>query len=299
MKPILTICIPTYNRAQMTIDLVKRFPFDDRIELIIVDDGSTEESFYNLQKGLSTFSNVKLLRKENGGKLSAVHLGLKNAIGKYFMDLDSDDLITKEGKEAILRNLKELADKKNIVGVCGLCLDMETKKVIGDTFNINHNVMTYLEMRFDNEIKGDKKEVVKTEILKSINIKFFKGEKRVPTSTQWISLGKNKLIFVNEAFTLKSYLPDGISKNFLKSQLNSIYSSRENNKLAILAYNQSYKKKKWLYKNLVHYLRFSFHGVKPFIEKEVFYRFPFEIIIFILPTFFFKYLSDIYYKRQS
>ena len=86
-----SVVIPTYNRAHLlerSVSSVLRQTYGD-IELIIVDDGSTDQT----RARVSEFqdSRIKYLYKENGGVSSARNMGIKHASGRYVGFLDSDD----------------------------------------------------------------------------------------------------------------------------------------------------------------------------------------------------------------
>ncbi len=70
--------------------------FEDNVQLILVDDGSFDESFEIAQEYKEKYpDNILVFKKENGGQASARNLGLKYAKGKYLNFLDSDDYISK------------------------------------------------------------------------------------------------------------------------------------------------------------------------------------------------------------
>ena len=76
--------------------------FEENVQLILVDDGSTDKSkdiAYEYEKRYP--DNVVFLSKENGGQASARNLGLKYAQGKYLNFLDSDDYISKNTLENV------------------------------------------------------------------------------------------------------------------------------------------------------------------------------------------------------
>jgi len=90
-KPSISVIIPSYNRGWILKEAVDSVLSQDcqDFELIIVDDGSTDNTAALLQtyKG-----RLKTLRQENRGVSSARNLGIKKACGKYIAFLDSDDL---------------------------------------------------------------------------------------------------------------------------------------------------------------------------------------------------------------
>ena len=89
--PLISIILPTFNRKGYIgecIDSVLAQTFRD-FELIIVDDGSTDNTFGMLKTYLP---DVILIRQKNRGVSAARNTGLAAARGKYIAFLDSDDL---------------------------------------------------------------------------------------------------------------------------------------------------------------------------------------------------------------
>lgn len=66
------------------------------LEVICIDDGSTDDSLYIANKYAEKYSYIKVIEKENGGVGSARNLGIQNATGKYITFIDSDDYIMPE-----------------------------------------------------------------------------------------------------------------------------------------------------------------------------------------------------------
>ena len=62
------------------------------VEIVIVDDGSTDKSFERCQAYLGD-NRVVLLHKENGGLSSARQMGLEHATGEYVCFIDADDYL--------------------------------------------------------------------------------------------------------------------------------------------------------------------------------------------------------------
>jgi len=93
MSPLISVVIPTYNRASHlpgTINSVLAQTFHD-YEIIIVDDGSTDDT-EQVVASLNA-KNISYLRhKENLGVSAARNTGIKASKGKYIAFLDSDDL---------------------------------------------------------------------------------------------------------------------------------------------------------------------------------------------------------------
>ena len=92
--PLISVIIPVYN-ARKTIEIavssVLNQPNSSRIELLLIDDGSTDGSNLLLDQISSNYENVKVFHQENSGVSSARNLGIQFATGKYLAFLDSDD----------------------------------------------------------------------------------------------------------------------------------------------------------------------------------------------------------------
>lgn len=111
----LTIIVPIYNVEKYILDCIQSIikQIDDSIEVICIDDGSTDDSIKLLKTYLdqipkSISKNIKILQQENLGVSSARNLGIAHAKGMYITFLDSDDILlnsySKEIKPALLSN---------------------------------------------------------------------------------------------------------------------------------------------------------------------------------------------------
>ena len=105
----LTIAIPSYNaEAFLEKCLDSMCGVDDRLEVIVVNDGSsdhTSEIAHTYQKRYP--SEVRVIDKENGGHGSGINAGLDAASGRYYKVVDADDWITTENLKTILDKLEE------------------------------------------------------------------------------------------------------------------------------------------------------------------------------------------------
>lgn len=92
--PSISILIPAYNEADVIAHTLKSLLEVDypKKEIIVVDDGSTDKT-YEIAK---QFKGVKVFRKENGGKASALNFGVKRCTGELIMTLDADSFPEKD-----------------------------------------------------------------------------------------------------------------------------------------------------------------------------------------------------------
>src|SRR5690349_13700814 len=91
MQPLVSCIIPAYNYADWigaAIDSVLAQPQAADVEIIVVDDGSTDNTADVVAK---YGDRVRYVRKENGGLVSSVDRGIAEATGTYLTLLDADD----------------------------------------------------------------------------------------------------------------------------------------------------------------------------------------------------------------
>ena len=105
----LTFAVPCYNSAEYMDKCVESLlACGDDIEILLVDDGSTDETLAKAQCWEMEHPGiVRAIHKENGGHGSAVNTGLDNATGMYFKVVDSDDWVGEEAMHRILDKLRE------------------------------------------------------------------------------------------------------------------------------------------------------------------------------------------------
>lgn len=103
MKMKVSVIIPVYNIEAVInrcIESILNQTIKD-FELILIDDGSTDESGKICDNYQKKDSRIKVLHQENGGISNARNSGLKLASGKYIVFIDGDDYIEKEYLERI------------------------------------------------------------------------------------------------------------------------------------------------------------------------------------------------------
>lgn len=109
---LLSVAVPCYNSAEYMEKTIRSIlTGGDRVELIIVDDGSKDNTLEIANKYQKKFPNiVKVIHQENGGHGEAVNTGIKNATGLYFKVVDSDDCLGKRALQEVLNLLEEMVE---------------------------------------------------------------------------------------------------------------------------------------------------------------------------------------------
>lgn len=107
--PKVSLIIPVYNvqdYIEKCLDSVVNQTIDD-MEIIIVNDGSKDQSKQKIENYLEKYPKIKYLEKENGGLSDARNYGLKFARGEYVAFLDSDDYVEKNTYEEMYNLAKK------------------------------------------------------------------------------------------------------------------------------------------------------------------------------------------------
>jgi len=106
----LSIIIPVYNTGKYIsrcLDSILNQPFDAPIEIICIDDGSTDDSAKICDEYASKNKKIRIIHKNNEGVASARNRGLDIARGNYIAWVDSDDYIAKNWYDVISPYMKK------------------------------------------------------------------------------------------------------------------------------------------------------------------------------------------------
>ncbi len=147
MKKISFI-VPCYNSEEYMERCIDSLLIGgEDVEIIIVNDGSkdkTKDIANQYQKKYPKI--VKVVHKENGGHGSGVNAGIKNAAGKYFKVVDSDDWLDKDALKKLLEKIKELEKNKEEIDliICNYVYD--------HLYDNEHKVMNFNNVFKPNKI---------------------------------------------------------------------------------------------------------------------------------------------------
>ena len=143
-NPKISIIVPVYNREKYLkkcINSITEQDFKD-IEIICVNDGSTDNSLEILKKLSEQDERIIIIDKENGGSSSARNAALKIARGKYCLNIDSDDWI----EQGYFKALYERAEQDDLdITISDIIFDFEEKneiKIIKDMDILGNTILS-------------------------------------------------------------------------------------------------------------------------------------------------------------
>ena len=109
MSDKVSIIVPVYNVEKYLDECVKSIlaqTYTD-IEIVLVDDGSKDTSGAMCDEYKKQDERIVVIHKENGGLSSARNAGMENASGSYYIFVDSDDTISSNMVEEMVKKAKE------------------------------------------------------------------------------------------------------------------------------------------------------------------------------------------------
>jgi len=179
--PKISVIVPVYNVEEYLVDaldsLVNQSLTD--IEVLMIDDGSTDNSRYIIEKYALDYDNFHAFHKKNEGLSVTRNYGLKYAKGEYIFFIDSDDYLlhdaleklyncaVKYGSDVVTSNFFRYNDNKSWQHI--IC-DYVFNSLKNDLYNTN--LAEYPNLIWDMPVWN---KLYKKEFLDDINLRFYDG----------------------------------------------------------------------------------------------------------------------------
>lgn len=209
----ITVFTPTYNRAHLIERLYHSLclqTFRD-FEWLVVDDGSadgTGKLIEHLKEGAGF--PIRYHWKENGGKHTAINLGLELARGELFFTVDSDDWLTDDALEKVASWEMELPRDGKFCGFAGR-LQNTAGQLSGTLFAGNYFDGTTLD-RYS-IANGERAMIFYTEVHKKYCYPVFPEERFMTEAVTWNRMAKDgyRFRFYNDVIWIYEYQADGLT----------------------------------------------------------------------------------------
>lgn len=224
---LVSIIVPVYNAELNLRDCLNSILSQtyENIEVIIVDDGSTDRSKSICEEYAKLDSRVILISQKNSGPSGARNLGINVSNGEYIQFVDSDDIL----EQNMTRNLVGALNENNQLVICGAkVVNFKNKSIIGvfsppndGEYNVSKFLDHFGEFFVSSLINPLWNKLYKTEVIKKNQIRFIEninmGEDLL-FNLEYIGLCKsicvikdqlyNYLLFNNENSLTGSYKKD-------------------------------------------------------------------------------------------
>lgn len=154
---MISVVVPVYNVEKYVVRCVKSImeqTFDD-IEIILVDDGSTDSSGDLCDELKETDIRIKVIHKSNGGLSEARNAGIDVARGEYIAFADSDDYVHPQMYEILYKNIKETHSD---ISLCDFWWIEDEQKIFEPI--VSNNLKIYDGMEILRLLRGDNTKII-------------------------------------------------------------------------------------------------------------------------------------------
>ena len=252
-EPKVSIIIPTYNQAEYlkeAIESVLNQTYKN-IEIIIVDDGSTD----NTLEVVASFDNkIVYIQQRNKGASSARNTGIKEASGEYVAFLDSDDMWIKNKLEKQIEFIKNDPE----IGLLGTgCYEMINmgKMIYKKIFPAKNEILQKDLIKYNPFIQSSV--IVEKDVFNDIDL-YDEKFKESEDYDLWLRIAqKYKVANLPEALVTKRYYEKGLSKNKDSKQLYFALKAKKN-AIKRKQYPKSYYfyiLKSWIFMKMPFFMR--------------------------------------------
>ena len=283
--PTLTVFTSTYYRAYCLSkcyeSLLRQTNKD--FEWLVVDDGSTDNTKELVESWRQEKKiDIRYIYKTNGGMHTGYNTAYDNIFTELAISIDSDDYMTDDAVEKIL-SFWEKNKAPQYAGIVGLDI-FPNGDVIGTELPDQKSCKIYdLYNRLG--VKGDKKQIYRPELIRPFKSPEYDGEKLFATCYKYFMVDLNyEMLILNEPLCVVEYMPDGFTKNIVKSYKNNLNNYIFYRKF-IMSYPNATKKHK--YRFAIHYVAECLLAKKKHIIKEspkkvmTLFAFPLGIILYL------------------
>lgn len=211
-KELITIITPVYNRAHLIENLYFSLQKQEKKNFcwMIVDDGSDDEIEEIIKKTieLADFS-IYFYKKKNGGKHTALNLAFSKLFTELAFVVDSDDVLSMNATLLIEKVWNQYKGEK-IAGIVFLRGYNEADSI--GSSNLKDGIYNMIEVEYTHRITGDKAEVFRSDILKTLRFPEFPNEKFIGEGYLWNQIYlKYKMIYLNRIIYICKYLENGLT----------------------------------------------------------------------------------------
>jgi glycosyltransferase involved in cell wall biosynthesis len=208
-----TVLTATYNRAHTLPGVYQSLcaqTFRD-FEWLIIDDGSSDRTG-ELVHSWNPFFPIRYTWKQNGGKHTAINIGVEQACGEFVVVLDSDDRCVPHALERMDYYWRKIPNPEKFSNLVACCC-AEDGSVFGDP--LPQECVDVFNLGDALEIVGntDRWGMMRADVLKRFPYPEFPGEHFIPEGVVWNRiLSQYGVRYVNEPLLIAGYAPGGLGR---------------------------------------------------------------------------------------
>ena len=268
MKKI-TVFTPTFNRAYCLHQLYESLlrQTSSNFCWLVVDDGSTDNTKELVASWIAEdVIEIQYVFQENQGMHGAHNMAYSLIETELNVCIDSDDFMSNNAIELILKTWKTVLNKEDYAGIVGLDADLNNN-IIGTKIPRDIASSTLYDLYNKYNVTGDKKLVLRTSVVKKYpKYPIFKGERFVPLGYLYQLIDQDyKLITLNEVLCIVEYREDGSSASIIQQYRKNprgFAFSRKSRMLLATTFKDKFK-------NAIHYVSSSlFIKNKNFLKES-------------------------------
>lgn len=141
--PSVAVIVPAWNEGKTVhgtiLSLLDLDYPKDKLEVIVVDDGSTDDTWQEMLK-YKDHPQVRIFQKENGGKHTAVNFGIDSTNADFISCLDADSFVA---PDALKRMINVFQRKPEVMAVAPSLIVNKPKNIIQNAQRVEYNMSTY------------------------------------------------------------------------------------------------------------------------------------------------------------
>jgi glycosyltransferase involved in cell wall biosynthesis len=226
---LVTIITPAYNRAALLPKLYASLKAQTSrdFDWLVIDDGSTDdtENVVSRMKAEADFT-ITYVKKKNGGKHTALNLGIATISAELTFIVDSDDYLTPDAVSTIRQFHEKYKSRLESDRICGYSFLRAYSDGTVNTgeYPVDEALDSFRNQRINNNLLGDKAEVYYTRILKKYPFEVFEGEKFMPEDAVWLKMsGPFNMVHINRVIYTCDYLQGGLTRTGRRMKIFSPY----------------------------------------------------------------------------
>lgn len=168
----ISVIIPVYNGKNFVKQCIRSVQQQtmNNLQIIIVDDGSTDNTFEILQEYALDDSRIKVISQENGGVSIARNKGLSEAVGDWVIFIDADDRVAPTYCEDMLNAALEL--QSDVIIAHQRITEKEDAYILESRGSLIKACLAYDETKFDYNIDAPWGKIFRRSLIETHRIRF-------------------------------------------------------------------------------------------------------------------------------